>query len=102
MTTNIINRYSSHVMELGPYWILPLVHLMVQAVVLYNVMQLLIHRMVEHHPLALMEHWVALKVGAWLNSMAQMVTHAVTYFQEGRVVQMVMDIVMYLHTDRMI
>ena len=54
--------YNSHVMELGLFLILPLVHLMVQAVILYNLLQLLFHRMadqLEHYPLALMEHWVA-------------------------------------------
>ena len=68
-------------MELGLFLILPLVHLMVQAVVLYNLLQLLFHRMADHlerYPLALMEHWVVCgKVGLWSDCMAQMVTHVV-------------------------
>ena len=77
----MINKCSSHVMELGPFWILLLVHLMVQAVVLYDLLQLLFHRMadlLEHYSLALMENWVVCgKVGLWLDCMAQLVTHVV-------------------------
>ena len=92
-------------MKLGLFSILLVVHLMMQAVVLYNVMQLLFHRMADlliqkHYHLDLMEHWVVCgKVGVRLDCMVQMVTHVV---REGRLVQMMMDIVMYLQTDRVV
>ena len=91
-------------MELGTFFsILSLIHLMVQTVVLYNVMQPQFHRMadlLEHYPLALMEHWVVCeKFCVWSDCTVQMVTLVV---QKGKVVKMVTDIVMHSQTDRMV
>ena len=76
MNTKIIK--SGHVMELGLFSILLVVHLMVQAAVPYNVM--LFHRMADllkHYHLNLMEHWMACgKIGVRSDCTVQMVTHA--------------------------